>query len=135
MKIRMQCLKKLGGLLLVAVACQMILVGAIAAQEDDQNRRRPSATAKGVQTKDINLRIVAKTPQMVQTRHINFLVTESTEIVDSKGKAMTLAEMPVPCKATLTYDQDRLNDPYVWRIVYRGKLSGAKTTWSAPIME
>ena len=72
---------------------------------------------------------------MIMTQRINFLVTESTEVVDRKGKVMSLADLPVPCTAKILYAPGNLNHPVVWRIVYKGLLSGAKTAWSAPIKQ
>ena len=135
MKISKRWLNRLTGILIVVLACQMILLGAAVAQGDSEKRRRPTANPDDVRTQSINLRIIGKTPEMVQTRYMNFLVTEVTEVVDSKGRSMDLAEMPVPCTATLQYEPGRLNNPYVWRIVYMGPLSGAKTAWSAPIRD
>ena len=133
MKIRKRWPNKLTGILILALACQMIFMGTVIAQEDTEQRRRPIANPDDVRTKSINLRIIGKTPEMIQTQFMNFLVTESTEVVDSKGRAMELAKMPVPCTAKLQYDPDGLNNRVVWSIVYNGKLSGAKTSWSAPI--
>jgi hypothetical protein len=135
----MQILKRwsnrLTGILILALVCQMIFMGTVVAQEEAEQRRRPVASPDDVRTKSINLRIIGKTPEMIQTRHMNFLVTESTEVVDSKGRPMELAKMPVPCTAKLQYEPGSLNNRVVWRIVYKGKLSGAKSSWSAPIKE
>ncbi len=132
MKIVKRWPNKLTGILIFALVCQMIFLSTVMAQENTAQRRRPVASPDDVRTKSINLRIIGKTPEMIQTRYMNFLVTESTEVVDSKGKVMTLAKMPVPCTARLQYEPGRLNNPFVWRIIYKGPLSGAKTTWSAP---
>jgi hypothetical protein len=113
----------------------MIFLGAVVAQEETEVRRRPVASPDDVRTKSIDLRIIGKTPEMIQTQYMNFLVTESTEVVDKKGKVMTLAKMPVPCTAELQYEPGRLNNPFVWRIIYKGPLSGARTAWSEPIQE
>jgi hypothetical protein len=135
MKTSKRWLNKTIGILILALACQMIFLGAVVAQDDTEQRRRPIASPDDVRTKSINLRIIGKTPEMIQTQYMNFLVTESTEAVDSKGRLMELAEMPVPCTATLQYESGSLNNRVVWRIVYKGPLSGAKTTWSAPIKQ
>ena len=123
------------GVLIVMLACQMILLGSALAQEDTEQRRRPTASPEGVRTQSLNLKIIGKTPAMLQTQFMNFLVTESTEVVDSKGNPMELEKMPVPCTARIDYEPGRLNNPFAWRIVYKGPLSGAKTAWSAPIKE
>jgi hypothetical protein len=135
MKISIQCPEKLAGILILALVCQMILLGTVVAQDDTEQKRRPIASIDDVRTSSINLRIIGKTPGMIQTQYMNFLVTESTEVVDSKGNVMALAKMPVPCTARIDYEPDRLNDPFAWRIVYKGPLSGAKTAWSAPIKQ
>ena len=132
MKIVKRWPNKLAGILILALVCQMIFLGTVVAQEKTELRRRPVASPDDVRTKRINLRIIGKTPEMVQTQYMNFVVTESTEVVDRKGNVMELAKMPVPCTATLQYEPGRLNNPFVWRIVYKGPLSGARTTWSAP---
>lgn len=126
---------RLTGILIFVLACQMIFLGAVMAQENAEQRRRPVASPDDVRTKSINLRIIGKTPEMIQTQYMNFRVTESTEVVDGKGKVMTLAKMPVPCTAELQYEPGRLNNPFVWRIIYKGPLSGARTAWSEPIQE
>jgi hypothetical protein len=124
--------QRLIGFFIIALACQMIFLGTVVAQENAQQRRRPVASPDDARTKSINLRIIGKTPEMIQTQYMNFMVTESTEVVDSKGRVMELAKMPVPCTATLQYEPGRLNNPFVWRIFYKGPLSGARTAWSAP---
>ena len=126
---------RLIGILIFVLACQMIFLGTVVAQENVEQRRRPVASPDDVRTKSINLRIIGKTPEMIQTQYMNFMVTESTEVVDSKGRTMELAKMPVPCTAKIQYEPGRLNNPFVWRIIYKGPLSGAKTAWSAPIMK
>jgi len=135
MKIFKRWPNRLIGVLILALACQLILLGSVIAQEDSEKRRRPVASPDDVRTKSINLRIIGKTPEMIQTKHMNFLVTESTEVVDRKGNIMELAKMPVPCSAKLQYEASDLNNFIVWRIVYKGALSGAKTAWSAPIKD
>jgi hypothetical protein len=135
MKIFKRWPNRLTGILIIALACQMILMGAVVAQDDKEQRRRPTASPDDVRTQSINLRIIGKTPGMIQTQYMNFLVTEATEVVDSKGNVMELAKMPVPCTARIDYEPGRLNNPVVWRIVYKGLLSGAKTAWSDPIKQ
>ena len=132
MKIVKRWPNKLTGILIFALACQVIFLGTVVAQENATQRRRAVASPEDVRTKSINLRIIGKTPEMIQTRYMNFLVTESTEVVDRKGNVMELAKMPVPCTARLHYEPGRLNNPFVWRVVYKGPLSGARTAWSAP---
>ena len=132
MKISKGWLNRLMKTLVIVLACQMIFLGTVVAQENAQQRRRPVASPDDARTKSINLRIIGKTPEMIQTQYMNFMVTESTEVVDSKGRVMELAKMPVPCTAELQYEPGRLNNPFVWRIVYKGPLSGARTAWSAP---
>ena len=135
MKIFKRWPNRLIRILILALACQLILLGSVVAQEDSEKRRRPIASPDDVRTKSINLTIMGKTPEMIHTKYMNFMVTESTEVVDSKGKIMELAKMPVPCKAKLQYEAIQLNNRVVWRIVYKGLLSGAKTAWSAPIKD
>jgi hypothetical protein len=133
MKISKLWPKRLMGNLVLVLACQMIFAGAVAAQDDTEKYRRPKVKFEDVRTKSINLKIIGKRPEMIQTRHMKYFITDSTEVVDSKGKMMDLADLPVPCTATIYYEPSRLNKPFVWRIVYKGKMSGAKTAWSAPL--
>lgn len=133
MKILKRWPNRLTAILIFALTCQMIFLGTVVAQENVEQRRRPIASPDEVRTQSINLRIIGKTPEMIQTRYMNFLVTESTEVVDKKGNVMELAKMLVPCTAELQYEPGRLNNPFVWRIIYKGPLSGARTAWSAPI--
>ena len=135
MKIVKRWPNRLTEIMIFALAFQMIFLGTVIAQENATQRRRPVASPEDVRTKSINLRIIGKTPEMIQTRYMNFVVTESTEVVDRKGNVMELAKMPVPCRAELQYEPGRLNNPFVWRIVYKGSLSGARTAWSAPTKE
>lgn len=132
MKILKRWPNRLTGILILALACQMIFLATVAAQDNAQQRRRAVASPDDVRTKSIQLRIIGKTPEMIQTQYMNFLVTESTEVMDRRGQVMTLEKMPVPCTAELHYEPGTVNNPYVWRIVYKGPLSGAKTAWSAP---
>ena len=133
MKISKAWLNRLMRPLVIALVCQMIFLGVAVAQNDSQERRRPVASPDDVQTQRIALKITGKRPEMIRAGQRSFLVTESTEVVDSKGNVMDLADMPVPCTAEIYYEPGRLNNSIVWRIVYKGKLSGAKTAWSAPI--
>ena len=133
MKILKRWPNRLTAILIFALACQMVLLGTVVAQENAQQHRRLIASPDEARTQSINLRIIGKTPDMIQTRYMNFLVTESTEVVDKKGNVMELAKMLVPCTAELQYEPGRLNNPLVWRIIYKGPLSGARTAWSAPI--
>lgn len=135
MKIVKRWPNRLTEILIFALACQMFFIGTVVAQENIPQSRRPAASPDDVRTKSINLSIIGKTPEMIQTQYMNFVVTESTEVVDRKGNVIELAKMPVPCKATLQYEPSRLNNPFVWRIVYKGSLSGARTAWSEPIKE
>ena len=135
MKILKRWPNRLTGMLIFALVCQMIFLSTVMAQENAAERRRPVASIDDVRTKSINLRIIGKTPEMIQTRYMNFVVTGSTEVVDRKGNVMELAKMPVPCRAELQYEPGSLNNPFVWRIVYKGPLSGARTAWSEPIKE
>ena len=135
MKILKRSPNRLIGILIFSLACQMIFLGTVVAQENVEQRRRPVASPDDVRTQSINLRIIGKTPEMIQTQYMNFMVTESTEVVDRKGRAMELAKMPVPCTAKIQYEPGRLNNPFVWLIIYKGPLSGATTAWSAPIMK
>lgn len=132
MKILKKRPNRLTGILILVLACQMFFLATVAAQDNTQQRRRVMAGPDDVRTKSIQLRIIGKTPEMIQTQYMNFLVTESTEVVDRRGQVMTLEKMPVPCSAELHYETGTLGKPYVWRIVYRGPLSGARTAWSAP---
>ena len=126
---------RLIGILVLALAYQLILLGNVVAQDDSQQHRRTTVSPDDVRTKGINLRITGKRPDMIMTQRINFLVTESTEVVDIKGIVMSLVDLPVPCTAKIYYAPSSLNYPIVWRIVYKGLLSGAKTAWSAPIKQ
>ncbi len=123
------------GIVIFALACQMIFLGTVMAQEDIPQSPRPVASPDDVRTKSINLSIIGKTPEMIQTQYMNFMVTDSTEVLDRKGNVIELAKMPVPCKAELQYEPSRLNNPFVWRIIYKGSLGGARTAWSEPIKE
>jgi len=132
MKILKPWPQKLVGILILALACQMILLGAVLAQEDSGKSRHLRQDPKKVNTESANLRIIGKRPEMIVTQHMNFRVVEGTAVVNSKGKSMDLADLPVPCNAKIFYQSGRLNDRKVWQIVYKGKLKGARTTWSTP---
>ena len=101
MKILKRWPNRLTGILIFALACQMIFLGTVVAQEKSEQPRRPIPSPDDVRTKSINLKIMGKTPEMIQTQYMNFLVTESTEVVDKKGNVMELAKMPVPCTAEI----------------------------------
>ena len=131
MKIPKACLNRLMRPLVIALACQMVFLGVAVAQNNSQERRRPVASFDDVRTQHITLKITGKRPEMIRAGHRSFLVTESTEVFDSKGNVMELADMPVPCTAKIYYELGGLNNLIVWRIVYKGKLSGARTAWSA----
>jgi hypothetical protein len=127
--------KKIRTILAIFLIFQFMLLGVALAQEDTEQRRRPTASPDDVKTKRITLKIIAKQPEMIRTKHRNFLVTESTELVDRKGNHLTLSELPVPCRATIFYEPKRLNNTYAWRIIYKGKFTGASTAWSAPLKQ
>ena len=127
--------KKFRYILAMFLIFQFIILGVAVAQEDTEQRRRPTASPDDVKTKHITLKIIAKQPEMIRTKYRNFLVTEATEIVDSKGNQLDLSALPVPCRATIFYEPKRLNNTYAWRIIYKGKFTGASTAWSAPLKQ
>jgi len=135
MKISRLWLKRLMGNLAVVLACQLILLGAVVAQEDSGESRRLWQDPKKVKAESerLNLRIIGKRPELIMTERGNFRVLFDTEVVNSKDQPMELADLPVPCKATIYYQSIKRKDSIVLRIVYKGKLRGAKTAWSAPI--
>ena len=137
MKISRSWLKRLMGNLAVVLACQLILMGAVVAQEDSGESRRLLQDRKEVkaESESLNLRIIGKRPELIMTEHRNFRIMIETEVVNSKDQPMELADLPVPCKATIYYQPGKRRSPIVWLIVYKGKLKGAKTAWLAPIPE
>jgi len=119
------------------LACQLILMGAVVAQEDSGESRRLLQDRKEVkaESESLNLRIIGKRPELIMTDRGNFRVMLETEVANRKDQPMELADLPVPCKATIYYQSIKRKSPIVWLIVYKGKLKGAKTTWSPPIPE
>jgi hypothetical protein len=116
----------------IVAVFQIVFIGSVWAQEENNDRRRIVPSPETVKTESLNLKIIGKTPKVIRTKNIDFVVIDSTEVVDAKGKLMSLEALPVPCRATIQYEPGRLNNHLVWRVIFRAALPGATTAWSPP---
>ncbi len=66
---------------------------------------------------------------------MRYTVTQLTKIFDSSGKAMTIADLPVPCRAKI-YSQPQVNnDQIATKIIITEIMPGATTDWYVPMPE
>lgn len=78
--------------------------------------------------------ITKKTTENVRIAGETFRVTESTTILDEKGRTLDLARLPVPCKVNIAYVKT-VGDPEARKIQLLEVFPGAKTSFPPPIPE
>ena len=71
----------------------------------------------------------ARTQVSVLINGSRYAVLPEATVVDSRGQAMTMDSLPVPCEATITYEPEKLADPGILRIELRRVLPGATAAW------
>jgi hypothetical protein len=79
------------------------------------------------------LTISGKTADAVLIGERHFTVTETTVIIDMKGKKIRLSDLAVPCDAQIEYRLIMDEDPLALKITVKKLLEGATTRWSASV--
>jgi len=82
-----------------------------------------------------NVTISGKTADAVLISERHFLVTESTIILDVRGKKIQLSDLPVPCDAEIEYRLSMDQDPVTLKITIKQLLKGSSKTWPPPRSE
>ena len=77
------------------------------------------------------LTISGKTADVILIGERHFAVTETTVIIDMKGKNIRLSDLAVPCDAEIEYRLIMDEDPLALKITVKKLLEGATTRWSA----
>ena len=81
---------------------------------------------------------------LIQGKYINavlaykdmrYTVTQLTKIFDSSGNAMTIADLPVPCRAKVYSQPQVYNDQIAVKIIITETMPGATTDWYVPMPE
>jgi hypothetical protein len=68
-------------------------------------------------------------------KDMRYTVTRLTKIFDSSGNAMTIVDLPVPCRAKI-YSQPQVhNDQIATKIIITEIMPGATTGWYVPMPE
>ena len=75
--------------------------------------------------------ISGKTADAVLVFERHFVITESTIIVNVKGKKIQLSDLAVPCNAEIEYRLRMDEDPLALKITVKKLLQGATTQWPA----
>jgi hypothetical protein len=81
------------------------------------------------------LTISGKTADSILVLERHFAVTESTTIINVKGKKIRLSDLAVPCNAEIEYRLRMDKDPLVLKITVKKVLQGATTQWPTPASE
>lgn len=68
-------------------------------------------------------------------KDMRYTVTKLTKIFDSSGNAMTIADLPVPCRAKIYSQPQEYNDPIATKIIITEIMPGATTDWYVPLPE
>lgn len=104
-----------------ALSCAMLLAGSGFAQQ-------------GV-TRTKTLKLDIKSKQAVFSRERKLTIFEDTLIKNEEEEPISLAKLPVPCKAKVTYELRQDEDPRVLRILVQKTFIGSTTDWSASDQE
>ena len=81
------------------------------------------------------LTISGKTADVILIGERHFAVTETTVIIDMKGKNIRLSDLAVPCDAEIEYRLIMDENPLALKITVKKLLEGATTRWSASVSE
>jgi hypothetical protein len=79
------------------------------------------------------LTISGKTDDAILIGERHFAVTETTVIIDMKGKKIRLSDLAVPCEAEIEYRLIMDEDPCTLKITVKKLLEGSTTRWSASV--
>jgi hypothetical protein len=90
---------------------------------------------KGVYQPSAIMVIQSKEWGLIRTLKSRFVITSGTKITDSRGQALTIRSLPVPCEAEVAYEPYDYGDPVARKIVLRRVFPGASTKWSIPTPE
>jgi hypothetical protein len=77
------------------------------------------------------LTVSGKTADAIIIGERHFAVTETTVIIDMKGKKIRLSDLAVPCNAQIEYRLIMDEDPLALKITVKKLLEGSTTRWSA----
>lgn len=84
---------------------------------------------KSLLTRSGAVTIDGKTGDAVLVSERHFAVTEATIILDLNNKEIQLSDLPVPCKADITYRLIMDQDPLTLKIKVNRLLKGATRNW------
>lgn len=76
------------------------------------------------------VKIDGKTNTALIVKECHFSVTESTTILDVKGKKIQLDDLPIPCKANIRYRLRMDQDPEALKVVVKKAFRGSSTAWA-----
>ena len=68
-------------------------------------------------------------------KDMRYTVTQLTKIFDSSGNEMTIADLPVPCRAKIYSQPQVYNDQIAVKIIITEIMPGATTDWYVPMPE
>jgi hypothetical protein len=76
------------------------------------------------------VKIDGKTNTTIILKERHFSVTESTTILDVKGKKIQLDDLPIPCKANIRYRLRMDQDPEALKVVVEKTFQRSSTAWA-----
>ena len=79
------------------------------------------------------LTISGKTDDAILIGERHFTVSESTVIINMKGKKIQLSDLAVPCDAQIEYRLIMDENPLALKITVKKLLEGSTTRWSASV--
>ena len=79
------------------------------------------------------LTISGKTADYILIGERHFTVSESTVIINMKGKKIQLSDLAVPCDAQIEYRLIMDENPLALKITVKKLLEGSTTRWSASV--
>jgi hypothetical protein len=104
------------------LACLILGSGRSLAAERAQEFRPSSLVV--IENKDMD---------SIRTAKSRFAIMGWTQIFSIDGRAIRLRDLPIPCKAKLTYEPMPYNDPRVIEIRVKEVFPGATANWTAPL--
>lgn len=71
----------------------------------------------------------------IYTNSEGFYILSDTTVINTRGKTISMEQLPVPCKARVTYQPLRRNRGNALKIEITAVLKGASTNWYIPVAD
>ena len=115
--------------ILIAAVIAVVMCAVFSVHADDKVKK----AASGVPLDTKVVKILAKSEGFIHTSDMGFRVKENTRIVDRLGLRISISELPVPCKAEITYRPISTAHPKAQTIVVKDIYPESSTAaWGNP---